>query len=167
LRFFSAAGKKENLMFNLRFMKMLFVLCVMLVSFTVFAQQRDLPTPPRQMPGRDGVMVIDRIAVGRSKQYNWHGNKATIELTGTDSGGCIDLRMGGKKLLTNHRLTKNKKTISLSLTKKVNYLVVAASKSNSAETVKANILLSGSGMNYHINLECTKSLKDTIIINKR
>jgi len=148
-------------------MKFWLILLAMSLSTNAYTQQRTPPAPAKQLPGKDAVMVIENIAAGKSKQYNWHGNKAKIAVSSADgNSGSIDLWMDKKALLKNYRLTPNEKTISLSLTKKVNNLIITANKKSNHDIVKATIVLAGGDMTYHINLDCTKSSKDTIIIKR-
>jgi hypothetical protein len=142
------------------------IFLVLCLSPTYTFCQTQPPPPHQKIPGKDPVMIIDKLMPGKSKHYDLKGSMMKFTI-GNEENDCkkINVTFNDKPLLRHHCLTKDKKTFDLKLTKKRNVILFNTDRGNSSDSTFASVALSGDDLNYTIKVLCRKNINDTIFIS--
>lgn len=148
-------------------MKIILIITSLLYLPAAYAQRTPPPPPQKQMPGKDPVMVINNSNAGNSKTYHWHSGILKMGITCEEgAGNKLSAIWNNKPVLKHYTLTAEKKNLQLKLTKKKNILVFYTNKGSKKDAFKANFILSDKEVMYNLNVQCTKTQRDTIIIER-
>jgi len=135
-----------------------------LLLLPTFTFTQTLPQRQKKVPGRDPVMVIDKLMPGKSKHYSCSSESVKFTIGNADED-CrkVNVSFNNKPLLQHHCLAKEK-SFNLKLSRKINFVTLTTDHDNGSDSTFASVMLSGGDLSYTIKVWCAKNKRDTIFI---
>jgi hypothetical protein len=142
------------------------VFCIAFLQMGAFAQDKGkLPPSPQKMPDRDAAIIVDDIAPGKSRLFNWHS--ATLEgKVNCESKATLSVLHGGKTPPTIIKLTNKNKPLKLKLETGPNILVVTYGGTTPQNLNNVYFHVHDREMQFEITAHPKKGMNDTLIIKR-